>query len=177
MPYQRSLPYVDPRAARGPLMRAAFRLMNRRAFAAFETSLAYRLTAWRIVPVLMRLTGGRFAALVPLPFGVLETEDARNGRPHRRAVLYFNDGRRVIVIPSKAGWPEDPFWYQNAVAEPAVRFESRPFRAEVVEDEDSKRRLWDLADRFYPPCDAYRERAARAGRTIPIVALVPEPAS
>jgi deazaflavin-dependent oxidoreductase (nitroreductase family) len=149
------------------------RMMDRSAFAALETWLPYRLTAWRLVPVLMRLTGGRFAALVPLPFGVIETRDARNGRPHRRAVLYFHDGDRVVVIPSKAGWPENPYWYENAMAEPDVRFESKPFRAETVEDPEARKRLWSLADEFYPPSAAYRERAAGAGRTIPIVQLTP----
>jgi deazaflavin-dependent oxidoreductase (nitroreductase family) len=174
MPYQRALPQVDPRARHGSIMRRTLRMMDKTAFAKFETSLLYRLTAWRIVPVLMRLTGGRFAGLVPLPFGVIETRDARNGGRHRRAVLYFHDGDRVIVMPSKAGWPEDPFWFQNAVADPAVRFESRPFRATVVEEPDSQERLWSLADEFYPPCRAYRERAAGSGRTIPIVELIPE---
>jgi deazaflavin-dependent oxidoreductase (nitroreductase family) len=173
MPYQRDLQHVDPRARRGPIMRRVLSLMDRSAFAKLETSLFYRLTAWRIVPVLMRLTGGRFAGLVPLPFGVIETRDARNGSRHRRAVLYFHDGDRVIVIPSKAGWPEDPFWYQNAVADPAVRFESKPFRAAVVEEPDSQKRLWSLADEFYPPSRAYRERASRSGRAIPIVELIP----
>ncbi len=174
MSYQRDLPHVNPRARRGPVMRVALRLMDKSAFAKLETSLPYRLTAWRIVPILMRLTGGHFAALAPLPFGVIETRDARNGGWHRRAVLYFHDGDRVVVIPSKAGWPEDPFWYQNAVADPAVRFESRPFRAATVEELDAQTRLWGLAEEFYPPTRAYRERAAHCGRTIPVVQLIPE---
>lgn len=124
--------------------------------------------------MLMRLTGGRLAFLVPLPIGVIETRDARNGRPHRRVVLYFHDGDHVIVIPSKAGRPEDPFWYENALAEPNVRFESRPFRATSVEDSTSRKRLWDLADRFYPPSVTYRKRAARTGREIPLLQLVPQ---
>ncbi len=36
-------------------MRRALRLMDKSAFAKLETSLFYRLTAWRIVPVLMRM--------------------------------------------------------------------------------------------------------------------------
>jgi hypothetical protein len=34
-------------------------------------------------------------------------------------------------------------------------------------------RLWDLADRVFPAYARYRERAARAGREIPILQLVP----
>jgi hypothetical protein len=57
--------------------------------------------------------------------------------------------------------------------DPAVLFESQPFRAEAVTDEAVKKRLWTLADRLYPPCVTYRERAARTGRTIPILQLIP----
>lgn len=177
MSFQRKPPTVDATAKRGRLLDAGLRLMGRPAMVAFETSFLFRYTAWRIVPVLMRLTGGRFAALVPLPIGVIETRDLRNGRSHRRAVLYFNDGDSVIVIASKAGWPEDPFWYRNALADPAVRFEARPFRAGPVEDAAEQARLWKLADVFHPSSVAYRERAARSGRTIPILRLVPNPDS
>jgi hypothetical protein len=108
-------------------------------------------------------------AMVALEGGLLYV---RNGNRHRRVVLYFHDGERVTVIPSKAGLPDDPFRYQNA-ADPAVLFESQPFHAEAVEDEAARGRLWALADRFYPPSVAYRERAARTGRTIPILQLAP----
>ena len=175
MPFQRKPPHVDPQARRGRLLGAMLRSMNRPATAAFETSLLFRMTAWRIVPRLMRLTGGRFARLLPVPIGVIETRDSRNGRPHRRAVLYFNDGEAIVVIASKGGLPEDPYWFENAVADPAVRFESHPYRAEVVDDPAATERLWKLAYALYPPELTYRERAAKAGRTIPILRLAPEP--
>ena len=88
----------------------------------------------------MRVTGGRFAQTLPVPVDVIETRDARDGRPHCRVVVYFHDDERVIVIPSKAGMPEDPFWYQNALADPNVRFGGHPFRAEVVDDPASQAR-------------------------------------
>jgi hypothetical protein len=34
-------------------------------------------------------------------------------------------------------------------------------------------RLWELADRVFPVYASYREKAARVGRTIPILQLVP----
>jgi F420H(2)-dependent quinone reductase len=173
MPSQRTLPHVDPEARQKPLRRAVLRLMSTRAMVALEGGLPFQLTAWRLVPILMRLTGGRFAWLPPFPAGVIDTRDARNGNRHRRMAVYFHDGKRITIIPSKAGLPDDPFWYQNALEDPAVLFESQPFRAEAVEDEATKARLWALADRFYPPCVTYRQRAARASRTIPILQLVP----
>ncbi len=172
MPFQRVLPDVDPEAPRGPLRLAALRLMATRPAVGLEGALPFRLIVWRLTPALMRLTGGRFAALLPMPIGVIETRDARNGRPHRRCVLYFHDGERVTVIPTKGGLSSDPHWYRNALADPSVRFEARPLRAEPVEEEAELRRLWALADRFFPACAEYRRRAARTGRTIPILQLV-----
>lgn len=154
-------------------MRMALRMLSKEVVVSLEGSLPARIFTWRLVPVLMRLTGGRFAALVPLPIGVIETRDTRNGRRHRRAVLYFNSGERVVVVASKAGRPDDPFWYRNAVAEPDVRFEGKRFRAEPVEDQQALNDLWARADQFYPPSVTYRERAARAGRSIPLLELVP----
>lgn len=173
MAFQRKIPEVDPSRRQGPLLRAALRMLSGEAAVAFEGSLPFRIFVWRLAPVLMRLTGGRLASLLPLPVGLIETRDARNGRPHRRVVVYFHDGERIVVVPSKAGWPEDPFWYRNALADPAVGFEARPFRAEPVEDPAARQRLWDLADRFYPPSVTYRARAGRSGRTIPLLQLVP----
>ena len=173
MPSQRSLPYVDPRAPQGPSRRAAGRLFATPLVLALELTVPYRLLVWRLTPILMRLTGGHFARLLPMPVGVIETRDARNGRRHRRCVLYFNDGKAIVVIPSKGGAAEDPHWYRNALAEPAVGFESRPFRAEPVAEEAEQRRLWELADAFFPASVEYRRRAAVSGRTIPILRLLP----
>src|SRR6476469_7394547 len=170
MPVDRNLPHVEPDPPRGA-QRMLVRLLGTRVFAALERSLPNRLF-WRIAPRLMRLTG-RLTSLRPFPVGLLETRDQRNGRPHRRVVIYFHDGDRVIVVPSKAGMPTDPFWFENAVADPEVRFGGHPFRAEAVAAEAELARLWGLADRFYPPYAGFRERAASSGRTIPILRLVP----
>ena len=76
-------------------------------------------------------------------------------------------------MASKLGLPEHPSWYHNAVANPDVILGGSPFRAEIVEDEAERDRLWHLADRVFPPYASYRESAARAGRTIPILQLGP----
>jgi deazaflavin-dependent oxidoreductase (nitroreductase family) len=170
---QRPLPAADPRAPQSAPRRAALRLAAMPTAVAFEGTLLFRLVVWRLTPILMRLTGGRFARLLPVPVGVIDTRDPRNGRRHRRCVIYFDDGEAVVVIPSKGGLPDDPHWYRNALAEPEVGFESRPFRAERVVEEEELRRLWALADGFFPACVEYRRRAARSGRTIPILRLLP----
>jgi deazaflavin-dependent oxidoreductase (nitroreductase family) len=166
------IPHAEPVEPTGP-RRLILGLMSSPLMAAAERSLPFRLVVWRLAPRLMRLTGGRLAALLPFPAAVIETRDLRNGRPHRRVVIYFNDGDSVIVVPSRAGGPRDPFWLENAVADPAVRLGRRAFRAAVVADEAKQARLWELAERLYPPNATYRAHAARSGRRIPLLELRP----
>jgi F420H(2)-dependent quinone reductase len=171
--FRRASSHVDPLGTQSRPRRMILRLMSARPMVALERGLVFRLTVWRIAPRLMHVTGGRLARTLPFPADVIETRDPRNGRPHRRVVVYFHDGERVTVIPSKAGMPEDPHWYQNALADPNVIFGGQPFRAEVVDDPAAQARIWSLADRFYPPCVTYRALAARHGRSIPILQLIP----
>lgn len=161
------LRYVDPMAPRG----AIYRLFARLAGSRFAAWLSPR-TAWKIDPILLRLTRGRIGSGLMLPTALLETRGARTGQVRRNGVIYFNDGPgRVTIIASKLGMPSHPAWYHNAVAHPEVSLGGRPFRAEVVTDASERERLWALADRVFPPYAAYRRRAAAAGRTIPILQL------
>jgi deazaflavin-dependent oxidoreductase (nitroreductase family) len=173
MTVHRPLAYVDPEAPHGPITRAQLRLLSTPLVLWFERTLAWRTLWWRVVPQIMRVTGGRFPRNMPLPTVLLETKDARNGRPHRRVLFYFHDAEKVTVIATKGGLPQDPFWYQNALADPDVRLGGEPFRAQPVEGEAERARLWTLADRYFPPFAAYRALAARSGRQIPILQLLP----
>ena len=168
MPSRRTLRYVDPDATRGPLYRA---------WATFVASPVgfwlSRNIGWKVDPYLLRLTGGRLGTGLIIPTALLETRGAHTGQARRNGVIYFHDGERVTVIASKAGAPEHPSWFYNARANPNVRFSGQPFRVEIVDDEKARARLWGLADRVFPPFAAYRESAARSGRTIPILQLVP----
>jgi len=132
-----------------------------------------RNVVWKIDPHLMRLTGGRVGLGLVLPTALLETRGARTGRQRRNVVIYFHDDDRVTIIASKLGAPEQPSWFHNARTNPDVVFGGLPFRVEVIDDEASRGRLWELADRVFPPYATYRERAALVGRTIPILQLVP----
>jgi deazaflavin-dependent oxidoreductase (nitroreductase family) len=168
MSSHRTLPYVDPHAPRGPLYRAWVRFLGTRLAAWLSVNVV-----WKVDPLLMRLTGGRLGMGLILPTALLETRGARSGRVRRNGVIYFHDGERVTIIASKLGAPEHPSWFHNVRANPDVRLGGRPFRAEIVEQESARARLWALADRVFPPYAAYRERAASAGRTIPILQLLP----
>ena len=164
----RALPHVDPHARRGAVYRWYVRLVGTRPMGWLSRKLA-----WKLDPVLMRITGGRVGTGLLLPTALLETTGARSGQPRANVVIYFHDGERVIVVASKLGLPRHPAWFHNLRAHPDVRLGGRAFRAEVVEDERERTRLWELADRDFPAYATYRERAASAGRTIPLVRLVP----
>jgi deazaflavin-dependent oxidoreductase (nitroreductase family) len=162
------LRYVDPCKRRGRLYLALCRLSVTRAGAWLSVSVA-----WKVDPLLLKLTRGRLSTATPVVAGLLETRGARTGRPRRNATLYFHDGDRVTIIAALRGWPRNPAWYYNLRERPDIVFGGLPFRAEIVEDETQRQRLWDLADRVYPQYADFRERAAKAGRVIPIVQLVP----
>jgi deazaflavin-dependent oxidoreductase (nitroreductase family) len=130
-----------------------------------------RKLVWRLDPYVLRLTRGRAGFGLLLPTALLETRGARTGLPRRNGVIYFHDGDRVTIIASKLGLPEHPSWYHNAVAHPDVLLGGQRFHAEAVDDEAERARLWELADRVFPPYATYRVSAARSGRTIPILRL------
>jgi len=164
----RELRYVDPHRRRGTIYRLYARLMGTPLFTWLS-----RQIAWKLDPYLLSATGGRLGMGFALPTALLETRGARSGEHRRNGVIYFHDGENVVIVPSKAGQPTHPAWFHNLQAHPDVLFGGQSFTARVVEDEDERERLWVLADRVFPPYAVYRQRAARTGRTIPIVQLVP----
>jgi deazaflavin-dependent oxidoreductase (nitroreductase family) len=164
----RALRRADPFERRGRLYLAVARLSATRAGAWFSVNVAWKLDPW-----LLRITNGRFSTAAPLATALLESRGARTGKPRRNATLYFHDGDRVTIVASKRGWATHPAWYYNLRKHPEVFYGGLPFRAEIVEDEAERERLWGLADRVFPPYADYREQAARAGRVIPIFQLIP----
>ncbi|MGW5571111.1 nitroreductase/quinone reductase family protein [Nocardia thailandica] len=148
-----------------------------RAYARFAASriagFVSRRLAWKLDPLLLRLTRGRVATTLIFPTAVLETTGARTGARRRNAVIYFSDGDRTIIVASNAGSATDPAWYHNLRAHPDVVLGGAPMRAAAVVDAGERERLWPLADHVFPAYAAYRAQARRAGRTVPIVALTP----
>jgi deazaflavin-dependent oxidoreductase (nitroreductase family) len=119
----------------------------------------------------MRASRGRIGFDLMIPTALLETRGARSGKLRRTVVIYFHDGDQVTIVASKLGLPSHPAWFHNLSANPEVTLGGIPMRAAVVGDAAERERLWGLADRVFAPYAAYRQEAARAGRTIPIVQL------
>ncbi|HEX5990553.1 MAG TPA: nitroreductase/quinone reductase family protein [Solirubrobacterales bacterium] len=167
MQHPGELRYVDPRKHHGVLYRA----WARSVATPFGLWLS-RHIGWKVDPYLLRLTRGRIGTGLIIPTLLIETIGARSGQPRRNGVIYFHDGERVIIVASHAGRPTHPSWFFNARANPDVKLNGRPYRAEVVEGEAERGRLWELGDRVFPPFATYRKAAAaRSGRDIPIIRL------
>ena len=132
-----------------------------------------RNVSWKLDPLLLRLTRGRFSTTLMIRTGVLETRGARTGARRQNAVIYWHDGNCVIIAASQAGRPNNPAWFYNAVAHPEVTFAGELMRVEVIEDPAEKQRLWSLGDRVFPAFRVYRQRAGDAGRDIPLLRLTP----
>lgn len=157
---------MDPQKRRGAVYRLYVRLVGTRV-----TGWLSQHVAWKLDPMLMRLSRGRIGLGGLLPTALLETTGARSGEPRANVVIYFHDGDDPVVIASKLGMDHHPAWLHNLRANPQVRLGGQTFRAGEVLDEAERERLWALADRVLPAYASYRERAAATGRTIPIVRL------
>lgn len=168
-----TLRYVDPNASRGLVYRTYARLASSRFATWLSKQAIWSAIVWNVDPHLMRLTRGRLGTGLLLPTALLQTRGARSGLVRRNAVIYFHDGERVTIVASQAGRPGNPSWFYNLRANPDVLLGGQPFHAEVVEDETDRDRLWQLADKIFPAFASYRDSAALAGRTIPIVQLTP----
>ena len=161
------LPYVDPFAHRSRAYYLWAQLIGTKTVGAFTRRYIARLD-----PALMRITRGRIGAGGPLATAVLETTGAKSGEPRQNAVLYFHDGQHPVIVASMFGLANNPAWYHNLRAHPQVTFGGHPYHAELITDTSERTRLWNLADRVYPPYAEYRRRADETGRTIPIIRLI-----
>ena len=166
------LRYVDPYRPAGKFARAYAALAATR-MAKFIS----RHVNWKLDPLLLQLSRGRLATTLVFPTALLETTGAKSGARRRNAIIYFHDDDRVTIVASNAGAAHHPSWYHNLLAHPDATFGGIPMRASCVEELAERERLWVLADRVFPAFSKYREHAATAGRTIPIVQLTSTRAS
>jgi deazaflavin-dependent oxidoreductase (nitroreductase family) len=125
---------------------------------------------------LYRRTGGRLGHSIPGLRGkilLLDHVGARSGVKRTSPLLYVEDGRDLVIVASKGGFPRHPAWYHNLIANPdttvQVGSEIRPVHARVARPEE-RDRLWDMAIHAYSGYEDYR---TRTNREIPLVVLQP----
>jgi deazaflavin-dependent oxidoreductase (nitroreductase family) len=126
---------------------------------------------------LYRRTGGRLGHSIPGVRGkmlLLDHVGAKSGTHRTSPLLYVEDGKDLVVVASKGGFPKHPAWFHNLMANPdttaQVGSERRAVHARVAKAEE-RDRLWAKAVKAYA---GYNDYAARSkGREIPLVVLEP----
>ncbi|QZP08181.1 nitroreductase/quinone reductase family protein [Caenibius sp. WL] len=103
----------------------------------------------------------------------LETVGRKSGQKRGVAVPYFELDGKILVVGSKGGAPEDPYWALNLRNQPeAVAYinrKRRNVRAVFLTGEE-RTRAWEwLKGRI----SSYRQYETRTTREIPVISLEP----
>ena len=107
---------------------------------------------------------------------LLTTTGRRSGRRYTTPMMFHREGDRVLVMASNQGDPKEPEWYRNLVANPRVTVEVGDERWDGIATPlqgTERDRQWAAIKAAWPFFGAHE---AKAGRTIPVVALTRQPA-
>jgi F420H(2)-dependent quinone reductase len=104
---------------------------------------------------------------------LLDHVGARSGVKRTSPLAYGRDGDNLVLIASKGGYPKNPAWFHNLLANPdttvQVGSQVRNVRVRVARGEE-RERLWALMVDLYRAYEGYRKRTERE---IPVVVLEP----
>ncbi len=117
------------------------------------------------------LIGHRFPGAPPML--LLDHVGAKSTRRRTSPLVYTVDGENLILVASKGGYPHNPAWFHNLLANPDTTVQVGSSRREVharVADAKERKRLWPMVVAVYSGYDAYQRRTRRE---IPLVVLEP----
>jgi F420H(2)-dependent quinone reductase len=128
-----------------------------------------------------RATGGRLgknwrigsAVRQPVPVCLLTTIGRKSGQPRTVPLVFMRDGSNVVLVASKGGLPENPQWYGNVKANPAVEIEIGKQRSAYRAREanaDERAVLWPRLVEMYADFASYQ---TWTDREIPVVICEP----
>jgi deazaflavin-dependent oxidoreductase (nitroreductase family) len=112
--------------------------------------------------------GGPFAGA---PMILVTHTGAKSGTQRTNPLVYLKDGDRYLIFGSKGGSTKHPHWYRNLVANPNATVEIGTEKFDVVAEVltgEERDRLYNKQAKIMPQ---FAEYQAKAGRTIPVVAL------
>lgn len=105
------------------------------------------------------------------PLLLLNTTGRRSGQRRTTPMMYIPRGEDLLVVASNAGAPKHPDWFHNLVANPEVVVEvageTFPARARVPRGAERDEIFAWVVERH----PFFADHQAKAGRTIPVVAL------
>ena len=108
-----------------------------------------------------------------LPTLLLITTGRKSGEPRKSPLIYQAFGDNFAVIASKGGFPTNPHWYENLVANPEceLMIGAKKVRARARTAEgDERETIWTEMQKSYSPYDDYQKAT---DRKIPVVVLEP----
>ena len=119
-----------------------------------------------------RANGGNVSGgFAGAPMILITHVGAKSGKQYTSPLVYSMDGDKPVIIASKGGAPDDPQWFRNLVANPAVTVElgteKYSGRARVAEGAERDRLFRAQAD-MMPNFDEY---ATKTTRVIPVVVI------
>lgn len=124
---------------------------------------------------LLALTGGRFPHRMS-GMQVVELHAIGRKTGERRSTLLTApvfEPDRVVLVASKGGYPSNPIWYENLVANPDIELtvegETSPWRARTAAGAE-RAELWDRVVKVNPGYAGYQKRTERE---IPVVVCEP----
>jgi deazaflavin-dependent oxidoreductase (nitroreductase family) len=106
-----------------------------------------------------------------MPMVLLTVTGAKSGKTYTTPLVYSKDGNRFVIIASMAGAPNNPDWYHNIKANPAVTLEigTERFQAKAtVTSGEERERLFNAQAAIMPVFNDYRKKTTRQ---IPVIAL------
>ena len=130
---------------------------------------------------LYRLSGGRLGKTWRIgaglrqapPICLLTTTGRKTGQPRTIPLVYLRDGANIVLVASQGGRPENPMWYLNVVANPAVEIEigndRRAYNAHAASGAEHDE-LWHKMVGIYRDFDTYQSWTERK---IPVIVCEP----
>lgn len=108
-----------------------------------------------------------------LPTLLLTTKGRKSGENRLAPLIYGNHGDSYVIIASKGGMPNHPFWYLNLLAQPEcdLMVGAKAVRARARDAQGGEReQIWKQMCELYPPYVDYQNGTERV---IPVVVLDP----
>jgi deazaflavin-dependent oxidoreductase (nitroreductase family) len=117
------------------------------------------------------LIGHRFPGAPPTL--LLDHVGAKSGTRRTSPLVYTVDAQNLILVASKGGYPKNPAWFHNLIANPdttvQVGSSHRSVHARVA-DAEERARLWPMVLNTY---GGYADYQKHTEREIPLVILEP----
>jgi deazaflavin-dependent oxidoreductase (nitroreductase family) len=117
------------------------------------------------------LIGHRFPGAPPTL--LLDHVGAKSATKRTSPLVYTVDGQDLILVASKGGYPKNPAWFHNLVANPDTTVQVGSSRRDVharVANAKERERLWEMVLHTY---GGYADYQKRTEREIPLIILEP----